>query len=320
MQHGPTDHEDPQHIPDADGNVEAGERIGFIGIGNLGRNMVLNLLDHGWPVTVMDRSRDRLVEVCEAGATAAASIADVASCRVICLAVPDDDAVTALTLGSSGLLERLSPAQTLVVHSTILPATARSLGQTFKNASIGFLDAPVSGGADRARKGQLTLMVGGEDRALDAVGHFLNDIATEVIHIGKPGAGAATKLANQLMMFSALAGTHEALRLAAAYDVAGPDVLRTVATSTGDTWVARNWGFFDEVASDYNRMGIPVRDRPWSKDLSEVVTAARTADVNVPFAALLAQILPAVVEEHATRGASGSQPTLMDALKGATHE
>lgn len=273
--------------------------VAFIGIGNLGESMVLNLLECGWDVIVLDRKAERLESVTAAGATAATDLSDLKDHDIICLAVPDDDAVIQIALGPSGLVHQLQPHQSLIVHSTILPATAQSLGEQFEAAGLGFLDAPVSGGAARARRGDLTLMVGATAPALSAVKELLEDVASEVIHLGLPGAGAATKLANQLMMFSALAGAHEALALATAYRVDETEVLKALSTSTGDTWVGRNWGFFDGVAAEYNRLGTPLADRPWSKDLSEVVTAARSAEISVPFAALLAQILPRLVEEHA---------------------
>lgn len=157
-------------------------------------------------------------------------------------------------------------------------------------------------------------MVGATKEALAAMASLFSEVATDVIHLGEPGAGSATKLANQLMMFSALAGAHEALSLAAAYGVAETDALKAFSTSTGDTWVGRNWGFFDDVAAEYNRTGTPVTDRPWSKDLAEAVMAARSAEVGVPFAALLTQLLPGLVEEHARHA------TFTHLTKGATDE
>jgi 3-hydroxyisobutyrate dehydrogenase len=109
------------------------------------------------------------------------------------------------------------------------------------------------------------------------------------------------KLANQLMMFAALAGTHEALDLAQAYDVEPEIVLKVAATSTGDSWVARSWGFFDQVARAYDAADVPVASRPWSKDLWEIVAAARTAGVSLPVAGLLAQTMADTVERHAAQ-------------------
>jgi 3-hydroxyisobutyrate dehydrogenase len=124
------------------------------------------------------------------------------------------------------------------------------------------------------------------------------------VHVGPAGAGAATKLANQLMMLSALAGAHEALELAAAHHVSEESVLRVVASCTGASWVTRNWDFFDRTSAAYELGGTARQDRPWSKDLFEIVQAARGAGVRVPVAALLSQTLADRVEAHAARAAA----------------
>ena len=273
--------------------------VGFVGLGNLGHSMVLNLLDCGWSLTVFDSSTRRSDILTQSGARAASSIRDLVDCRTICLAVPDDAAVTGILSGPDGLLRLLAPGQTVIVHSTILPETARKLAHEFDKAGVAFLDAPVSGGPDRARSGDLTLMIGGAATDLDSVRSLVEDMSAQVLHLGPVGSGSATKLANQLMMFATLAGTHEALRLGAAYGVSPAKVLQAVSSSTGDSWIARNWGFFDEVAADYDRFNTPLQQRPWSKDLWEVLQAARQAEIVVPLAGLLAQILPSLVEEHA---------------------
>jgi len=90
--------------------------------------------------------------------------------------------------------------------------------------------------------------------------------------------------------------------LAGAYDVPEQVVLEAVSTSTGDSWITRNWGFFDRVAAAYDSTGTPVKDRPWSKDLWDIVAAARDCDVQVPLAGLLSQHLADQVEAHARKG------------------
>jgi 3-hydroxyisobutyrate dehydrogenase len=181
----------------------------------------------------------------------------------------------------------------------VLPTTAEALGAYVVEQGAGFVDAPVSGGFARAEDGTLTVMAGADSATLDRARPYFDSIASEVEHVGAPGAGSAVKLANQLMMFAALAGVHEALALAGAYGVDTEAVLRVARTSTGDSWVARTWGFFDEVAASYDAAGVPVANRPWSKDLWDIVAAARPAGVDVPVAGLLAQLLAATVERHA---------------------
>ncbi|GAB3462092.1 2-hydroxy-3-oxopropionate reductase [Streptomonospora sediminis] len=277
----------------------ATSRIGFIGLGNLGSPMALALLRAGWAVAVHDRDPEAAAACKQEGAAVAAGPGGFADCAAVALAVPDDAAVEAVCEGPAGLFAVCAPGTAVVVHSTVLPATAERLAAAAAEHGHVLIDAPVSGGAERALQGTLTAMVGGGREGVAAVRPLLDAVAAEVLHVGPPGAGAAVKLANQLMMFSALAGVHEALDLAGAYGVAGTDVLAAVRTGTGDSWTARNWGFFDRVARAYDSGGTPVAERPWSKDLWEITAAARAAGVQVPVAGLLAQTLAERVESHA---------------------
>jgi 3-hydroxyisobutyrate dehydrogenase len=277
--------------------VTRSDRIGFVGLGNLGRPMSEALVNDGWTLSVYDRDPARADGL---SAEIVGKPAELAGCAVIALAVPDDEAVTQLL---DELIPVLAPGSAVLVHSTILPGTAQRLASLLEDHGLGFLDVPVSGGAERALAGTLTAMVGGRPELLDHVRPVLDSVAADVIHAGPAGAGAAVKLANQLMMFAALAGVQEALALAGAYGVPEEVVLEAVGTSTGDSWITRNWGFFDQVAAAYDRAGTPVRDRPWSKDLWDVVAAAREHSVPVPLAGLLAQHLADQVENHARKGA-----------------
>ncbi len=282
-------------------------RIGFIGLGNLGQPMARALLRDGWEVTVADLRSEKIEPCVQDGARAAGSPAELAACVVVALAVPDDAAVEEVLRGSDGapgLLPALAPDAVVLVHSTILPGTARRLARQAAERGVGLLDAPVSGGPDRALAGELTVMVGGDAAVMRRAGPVLAAVATDIRHVGPSGAGSAVKLANQLMMFSALAGVHEALDLARAYEVEADTVLAAVATSTGDSWVARNWGFFDDVAAAYDAGGTPVRERPWSKDLWDVVAAARDAGVAVPVGACWRRCWP-----HGSRPTPGRDAT-----------
>jgi len=280
--------------------IDRSTRVGFVGLGNLGQAMALALLRAGWPLSVIDSVPAKAEPCAREGARVLDTPHELSDCGVVALAVPDDAAVESVLEGPDGLLEAaLEPGSVVIVHSTVLPRTAQRLAEVAARHDVALLDAPVSGGDERALAGDLTVMVGGEGGVLERVRPLLDSVGSEVLHVGPAGAGEATKLANQLMMFAALAGTHEALDLAARYGVEEQAVLSAAATSTGDSWVARNWGFFDRVAAAYDEGGTPVRERPWSKDLWEVVAAARTADVQVPVAGLLAQHLAERVESHA---------------------
>ena len=278
--------------------MNASVPVGIAGLGNLGMPMARALLDAGWSVTAYDVDSRRVAEIARHGAAPADEPGDLAGSGILALVVPDDDAAGDL-LERHDLLGRLPRPSTVVVHSTLLPATAQRLAERAAQIGVDYVDAPVSGGDERARAGTLTLMAGAEPAALERIRDYVGTIASTTVHVGPPGAGAAVKLANQLMMFTALAGVHEALDLAAAYGVSDSDVLAVTRTSTGDSWAAREWGFFDRIAAAYDAAGIPVRNRPWSKDLWEIVAAGRAADLTLPVAGLLSQHLAGTVERHA---------------------
>lgn len=270
-------------------------RVAFIGLGNIGMPMARHLAESGLDVVVLDRDPARSAEL--AGlADAAATTDDLADCGVVCVAVPDDATVEEV-LSGSGLLGALAEGAAVLVHSTVLPTTVRRLAES-TGGRVAVHDAPVSGGAARAADGRLTLMVGGDPgddarRVLDALG--------ETVLCGPVGAGAAVKLANQLSMLAALGALHEGLAIARHHGADERTVLDVLRTSTGASWSAESWGFFDELATTYDAAGVAVRYRPWSKDLFDVVATAREADLTVPLAALLAQVMPGLVEDHARR-------------------
>lgn len=276
-------------------------RVGFIGLGNIGMPMARRLVTAGFDVIALDRDPARAADVADAGGTAASSEAELTDCMVVCLAVPDDPTIEAV-LEESGLLAGLPEGAAVLLHSTILPPTAQRLADAATDRGIAVLDAPVSGGAARAESGELTLMVGGEppkeaQEVLDALG--------TTVTCGPVGAGAAVKLANQLSMLAALAALHEGLALTRHYGVDDQTVLDVLKSSTGASWSADNWGFFDDLAGTYDDAGVAVRYRPWSKDLWDVVATARDADLPVPVAGLLAQLMPELVEDHARRVREG---------------
>jgi 3-hydroxyisobutyrate dehydrogenase len=231
---------------------------------------------------------------------------DLADVDYLCLAVPDGAAVSALLL-EQRLLGALRAQTTVLVHSTVQPETARSLAAACARRGVAFVDAPVSGGAARARSGDLTVTVGATDADLRRARPVLEAEASDIVHVGDPGAGAAVKLANQLMLFASLAGAYEALRLAGAYGVSEEVALRAVSTGTGASWVSQNWGFYDQLSTDYDEAGVPAERRPWSKDLRDVVAAAREAEVPAPLADLLTGVLPPDVASHAARQHTDAQ-------------
>jgi 3-hydroxyisobutyrate dehydrogenase-like beta-hydroxyacid dehydrogenase len=195
-------------------------RVGFVGLGNIGKPMATRLL--AWPggLTVYDVAPDPLAELEKLGARAAASVAELAAeCGVICVMVNTDDQVREV-MGE--VLGAARPGTTVAVHSTISPDLPPRLEDLAGRHDLLFVDAPVSGGAMGAAEGTLAIMVGGGDQAFAAVRDPLALLATEVVHCGPAGNGTAAKLARNLLHFVAFTATGEALRLA---EAAGVDLV-----------------------------------------------------------------------------------------------
>lgn len=274
-------------------------RAGVIGLGNLGFPMARRLIATGWNIRVFDpdtRKSDALRTLrCEVAETVEA----LRDCDVLILAVPGDEAVESILLGQFGYLENAPQPSLVLVNSTVLPGTAHKVAEAASNAGVLLLDAPVSGGSERALNGDLTAFVGAEQEALKAARYVLDALASTVVEVGLPGAGAATKLANQLMVFSTLGGVHEAMRVAELYGVEERTVLEAVQTSIASSWVTENWGFFDQAEESYNEGGTPPQHRPWVKDVDEALQVAGSHGLELPIAETLKNVLGSYVGKHA---------------------
>lgn len=205
--------------PTSGGGPTAG-RVGFVGLGNIGKPMARRLT--AWPggLTVFDVAPEPLAELEQAGARVASSVADLAAeCAVICVMVNTDDQVRDV-MGE--ILGAARPGAAIAVHSTISPDLPPRLEDLAIRHDLLFVDAPVSGGAMGADAGTLAIMVGGTEAAYDAVAGPLALMGTEVVHCGPVGNGTAAKLARNLLHFVAFTATGEALRLA---EAAGVDLV-----------------------------------------------------------------------------------------------
>ena len=199
-------------------------RVGFIGLGVMGRPMARHILDAGFRLTVHSRSRGPVDELAAAGATAAASPAAVGEVvDVVVLMVSDPPDVEAVTFGPAGLESTLASGAVIVDMSTGDPMLARGWSTRLSERGIDFLDAPVSGGMEAAIAGNLSVMVGGRAEALDRARPVLEAVSARIVHVGDSGAGQIVKAANQLVVGSTIQAVAEALLLAAA---AGVDPVR----------------------------------------------------------------------------------------------
>ncbi|MEO6793079.1 MAG: NAD(P)-dependent oxidoreductase [Mycobacterium sp.] len=188
-------------------------RLGYIGLGNMGAPMAQRLVD--WPggLTVFDVRTDAMAPMVKAGATAAASVAEVAAAGIISVTVVDDAQVREVV---GELAQHAEPGTVIAIHSTISDTTAVELAAELAPKQIHVIDAPVSGGAGAAVKGELATMVGADRAIYEQIKPAFKNWASLVIHAGEPGAGTRMKLARNMLTFTAYAAAGEAMALAEA--------------------------------------------------------------------------------------------------------
>ena len=193
-------------------------RLGYIGLGNMGAPKARRLV--GWPggLIVYDVRPDAAAVFADAGATVAADVAEVAAADVISVTVLDDAQVRDVV---AELARHSSPGTVVAIHSTIADSTAAELAAEYGPHGIHVIDAPVSGGAAGAERGELATMVGAPREIYERVKPVFKQWASLVIHAGEPGAGTRMKLARNMLTFTSCAAAAEAMRLA---ESAGLDI------------------------------------------------------------------------------------------------
>ncbi len=191
------------------------ERIGFIGLGIMGKPMAKNLLKAGFPLTVFNRSRTAMDELRVEGATVAESPMQVAQqSDVVITCVSDSPDVEAVVLGEYGILAGGRAGMLYIDNSTIAPATSRKIYNALKAKEMDALDAPVSGGDIGAQQGTLSIMVGGDEAAFQRALPILQALGKNIVHVGAAGAGQVTKACNQIVVAMTVQAVAEALTLA----------------------------------------------------------------------------------------------------------
>ena len=189
----------------------AGKKIGFIGLGAMGRGLVGNLIRKGFDVAVWDIAPAAVDAQVAKGAKRGESIAALArDCDVICTMVPDAPDVKRVALGDDGIIAGAHPGLIYVDFSTVDPTTSRTVGAALAEKGVRMLDSPVGRGVPEAEAGTVTFMVGGDARTLEEVRPILEAMSSEIMHIGDLGAGTTIKLVNNSLAAGMVALVAEA--------------------------------------------------------------------------------------------------------------
>ncbi len=268
-------------------------KVGYIGLGLMGKSMARNILKAGFPLVVHNRSRQAVDELCAEGAIAASNPADVArQVDVVFTNLPDSPDVLKVTLGENGIIEGAHSGLIFVDNSTIKPDAARQISARLGAAWVACLDAPVSGGDIGAKNGTLTIMVGGPGDALEKVMPILQAVGKTITHIGKSGAGQVAKAANQIMVAAQMVAMGELLIFAQKCGADPRKVVEAIKAGAAQCWTLdvkpprlfegnRNPGF---------------KARMQSKDLGIVMDTARAYGIPLPGTAINSQLFQSMVD------------------------
>jgi 3-hydroxyisobutyrate dehydrogenase-like beta-hydroxyacid dehydrogenase len=212
-------------------------KIGFIGLGEMGKWMAINVAKAGFPLTVYDVRPDPVQELVKNGASAGEDPADVAKkSDCVLMSLPDTQVVEKVLFGQKGMIQGLSPDSIVVDLSTIHYLATLRIEEQLRAKGVIFIDAPVSGMEARAKEGTLTVMGGGEPKTFEKIHPVLEAIGNNIVYMGKTGNGQLTKLVNQLLFNMSCAAMAEILPMAVKLGLDPEAVCQVVTTGTGRTF------------------------------------------------------------------------------------
>jgi 3-hydroxyisobutyrate dehydrogenase-like beta-hydroxyacid dehydrogenase len=213
-------------------------KVGFIGLGDIGMPMAKRLLASGFDLKVYNRSRGKVEEMEALGAKAAISIVEITETTDTLLAcLPDVATVEQVFLGNDGIVANAHRGQVLVDHSTVGPATSQRIAEAASLKGAKFLDAPVSGLAERAAQGKLTIMVGGNQSAYEGSLPVFQAMGSNVLHVGASGMGNVFKLVNNAIGLTNVAVAAEGFNLGLRLGADPQALLDVISTSIGQSFV-----------------------------------------------------------------------------------
>jgi len=219
------------------------KKVGFIGLGTMGKAMATNVLKAGFPLTVYDVRPEPVAEMEKKGARAARSILEVGETSdVVVVMVLNYHQVKEVALPPQGLLGSMKKGTTLVVTSTITPQNIVEVAQAASQRGVEVIDSPVSGGIHGAEAGTLSVMAGGEEKVVNEHMDVLKAMGSKVSYVGKVGQGQAMKILNQILVSANIVSVAEMLTMAKKLGTDLPFVLETLGKGAGSSEVLKNLG------------------------------------------------------------------------------
>lgn len=262
-------------------------KVGFIGLGIMGKPMAKNLLKAGIELWVFDLNREAVKEVEEAGAYAATYAEIGKKCDIVFIIVPSGDIVKSILFGEDGVASTLKEGSIVCDMSSVTPVESRECYERLQKIGVGFVDAPVSGGEPGAIAGTLAIMAGGDEKDFEALRKYFDILGSTALLIGGSGSGSVTKLANQIIVNNTIAVVSEAFVLAAK---AGADPQKVYEAIRGGLAGSAVLDAKIPMIIERNfKPGGPIRIN--HKDIKNVVNTAHSLEVPIPYTAQLYEIL-----------------------------
>lgn len=260
-------------------------RLGFIGLGTMGRGMAENIVNAGHPLTVWNRTANRADGLDARIVATARDLGPESDIVFVC--VSDTPDVEEVAFGDDGVIHGMTPGDVLVDHSTISPSATRSFARQAAELGIAWVDGPVSGGSEGAVRGTLAVMAGGDPDALERARPYIEAYATSIVHVGDdPGAGQLAKAANQILVVINQLAVSEALMLAQGAGLDLGAVVRAVEGGAAGSWMLSNRGP-QMIERDW-RPGFTIDLQ--QKDLRLVLEEADELGIPLPGVALVFQL------------------------------
>ena len=269
------------------------KRIGYIGLGLMGKAIASNLLRAGFELTVHNRSRAAVQDLVSLGASEAESPQQVAvASELVITNLPDSPDVEAVVLGSDGVLDGASAGMIYVDNSTIKPETARSIAHALAKKSVSALDAPVSGGDVGAKDGTLAIMVGGPKEVFVRALPIFEAMGKTITHVGESGAGQVAKACNQVMVAAQMVAMGELLMLAQRAGVSPVRVVEAIRGGAAQCWTLD----MKPPRLFAGERGPGFKAHMMHKDLGIVLDTARSYGMPMPAAAGHMQLYEAMLQ------------------------
>jgi 2-hydroxy-3-oxopropionate reductase len=278
-------------------------KIGFIGLGIMGKPMAKNLLKAGYNLIVLDLNKKVVEELTNLGAETAETPAEVASkTKTIITMLPNSPEVQEVVLGKNGVIEGATKGSVLIDMSSIAPLASREIAEALSKNGVEMLDAPVSGGEPKAIEGTIAVMVGGKKEVFDANYDIMMAMAGSVVYVGEIGAGNIAKLCNQVVVALNIAAVSEALVLAQKAGVSPDLVYKAIRGGLAGSTVmdAKAPMMMDRNFAPGFRIELHI------KDMGNVLETSRQVGVPLPLASQVMEIMQAIkqdgcdVEDHSS--------------------